>query len=289
VARRTGPNRSWPILVARAKALVEAFIGNFGRAPTLRRLHYELVSDAIARAWGYVNNRSDYSALSDLTAQARRDGLFPDLTEEGRTVYQHLYFEDADDVREYIRRVVRTDRMKGQEHSVCIVVEKAGSRPFLIDWFGQYGVLIAAVGGYDSQTQINWIRDWQEADGRPMDVIYAGDLDASGEDIDRDFRDRLLYEEPPDSDRFILHRVALLPSHIATYNLTPEISTKEDSRAAGFIARHGIQFQVELDAMDPAALRALYQAEFDKHWDYEIWEEQKKLEADLIKEVLGEV
>lgn len=278
----------WPPLIARAKELVEGFEARFGRPPTLRRLHYLMISDPVTKRLGYVNTDSRYTYLSNLTAAGRREGTFPDFSEEGREVLRPRYFDDADDVRDYIRRTVRTDRMKGQEHSICLAIEKIGSRQFLIDWFWDYGVHITAVEGYASQTQIDFIRDWQADDGRPMDVLYSGDLDASGEDISRVFKARLLHGYPDDNTRFIFHRVGLLREHIDAYGLVMDSSAKKDSRAADFIRRHGIQFQVELDALDPAILRTLYQEEFDKHWDNEIYEEQKSLEADMIKEVLGE-
>ena len=62
-------------------------------------------------------------------------------------------------------------------------------------------------------------------------------------------------------------RVALSAEQVQAYNLPPNPGKATDSRAAGFIARHGELRQVELDALDPVDLRRLYQDALDQFWD----------------------
>lgn len=281
----TAPLRAWTPIIGRARALVAAFNLAWGRPPTLRRLHYELVSDAAATSYGYRNTQQDYKRLSALTAEGRRDGSFPDLDEVGRNVSKQQFFDDADELRAHVRSIAKVDRMDGQEYSVCMVVEKVGSRQFLVDWFNDYGVLIHALGGYDSQTQVDIIRRWQRADGRPMKLFYAGDHDATGEDIDRDFQSRLLNDGDADIE---VQRVALLPEQVDTYGLPRSPFEKDDSRAESFIRRHGGLWQTELDAMAPDTLRTLYQEALDGVWDDDVFEARKAEEADLLREVLGD-
>src|SRR4051794_17420573 len=57
-----------------------------GRAITLRRLHYLLVAAAAREGFTYFNDANAYNRLSPYTAQARREGWFPRLAEEGRSV-----------------------------------------------------------------------------------------------------------------------------------------------------------------------------------------------------------
>ena len=54
---------------------------------------------------------------------------------------------------------------------------------------------------------------------------------------------------------------------MSIYRLPPNPGKATDSRAAGLIARHGELVQVELDALDPADLRALYQEAIGRYWD----------------------
>jgi hypothetical protein len=218
-----------------------------------------------------------------LTAVQRRAGIFPDLDETVRWWSREQGFADADALRAHIREICKKDRMKDQEYAVAVVVEKAGSRGFLEDWFGDYSVYITALAGFTSQTIVDTLKRIQRADGRRMIVLYAGDHDASGEDIDRDFQARLT-----DPRKIEVRRVALLPEHIQRYGLPESPFDKLDSRAQSFINRHGRLYQVELDALDPDDLRALFTEEFNTLWDFDVWEQQKALEAELLKEVLGD-
>jgi hypothetical protein len=274
-------NRSWGPIIDRARVLVDTFIARFNRPPTLRRLHYELVSDVSATAYGYANTIQDYKRLSELTAIARRDGNFPDLDETARTLNVQSFFNTAEDLRRAVRASMKVDRMRGQEYMVAMVVEKAGSVAFLRDWFSEYGVIYTALGGYTSQTLVDRLSARQRRDGRPMIVLYAGDHDPSGEDIDRDFENRLVGD-------IEVRRVALLPEHVQQYNLPQSPFDKNDSRIDSFVARHGGAWQTELDALDPDDLRALFQDEFDRIWDVDAYQEQKDLEHDILVEVLGD-
>ncbi len=80
-------------------------------------------------------------------------------------------------------------------------------------------------------------------------LLYAGDFDPSGEDVDRDLVERTGCLESTSSGS------RSTPSRSATaLPVNPGKAT--DSRAAGFIGRHGALVQVELDALDPDACAA---------------------------------
>jgi predicted DNA-binding transcriptional regulator AlpA len=51
-------------------------------------------------------------------------------------------------------------------------------------------VPVLALGGYGSQTYVDNVFADVQANGRPAVLLYAGDHDPSGEDIDRDFTTR---------------------------------------------------------------------------------------------------
>jgi len=272
--------RSWAPIVARAAELVAAFEQRFGRPPTLRRTHYELVSDMSATEAGYSNDLYAYQHLSRLTAQGRREGSFPDFSESVRDLSRAEGFADAEALRGYVRSIARLDRMAGQETALCVCVEKDGSRGFLRDWFDAFGLLETSLHGYASQTLVTELRRWQASDGRPLVVLYAGDHDATGEDIDRDFRHRLGNIE--------VRRVALLPEQVRDYGLPRSPFEKNDSRAKSFLRRHGGLWQTELDALDPEILRGLFMEAFDDLWDMSAYQQQLDGEAELLAEVLGE-
>jgi hypothetical protein len=89
---------------------------------------------------------------------------------------------------------------------------------------------------------------------------FAGDQHPSGEDIDRDFLLRTgCFAQ--------VERVTLTAEQVDAYRLPPQPGKQTDSRVAGFVARHGRLVQVELDALAPDDLQALYQAAIDRYWD----------------------
>jgi hypothetical protein len=277
--------RAWPPIIARAAELVKEFEARFGRPPTLRRNHYELVSDPAAIEAGYSNTPGDYKRLSELTAKARRYDDFPNYSESVRSVSQAQFFDDAQELREHIREIARLDRMAGQKNAICVCVEKDGTRGFLHDWFDEYGVLVTSLNGYASWTLVDKLFRWHVNDdlmkgnNRELVVLYAGDHDASGEDIDRDFRERSGLD---------VRRVALLPEQVERYKLPRSPFEKDDSRAKAFVRRHGGLWQTELDALDPDILRELFMEAFDELWDKSAYEQRLADEAGLLADVLGD-
>jgi hypothetical protein len=70
-----------------------------------------------------------------------------------------------------------------------------------------------------------------------------------------------------------VHRVALTADIVERFNLPPQPGKATDSRAAGFIRKHGALVQVELDALDPEDLRSLYQGAFTQFFDPDVYDE----------------
>jgi len=64
-----------------------------------------------------------------------------------------------------------------------------------------------------------------------------------------------------------VRRVALTPEQVRDYALPPQPGKSTDSRAGGFVAKHGRLVQVELDALPPETLRELYEAAVAEYWD----------------------
>ena len=117
--------------------------------------------------------------------------------------------------------------------SLYLGVEKAGMVVQLQSWFGDLGVPVLALGGYSSQTYTDDVAAHAGDRERPAVLLYAGDFDPSGEDIDRDFIERSACW-----DKVI--RVALSADQVRDYRLPVNPGKVTDSRAAGFIERHGV-------------------------------------------------
>lgn len=234
----------WPPILDRAAELA----ASYSTPVTLRQLYYRLVAEHANE-----NTITAYKGLSARTAQARRDDAFPYLMDPTRTIHRYRTF-DGDSARDWLRRIYRRDRTEGQPWSVYLGVEKRGIVAQLQEWFGDLGVPVLALGGYAGQGYVDDVIEdvsvSASAQDRPAVLLYAGDHDPSGEDIDRDFIAR--------AECFAnVERVALNARQVEAYRLPPQPGKTTDSRAAGFIAKHSRLVQVELDALDPNDLHGL--------------------------------
>jgi hypothetical protein len=251
---------SWVPVLNEARTIVESY----DTQVTLRQLFYRLVATQLI-----PNLQSYYRRLSAHTARGRRDGSFPDLADETSEIHQPLSFESTQDALDRLVEWYQRDRTEGQPLSIYLAVEKRGMVNQLEAWFGDMGLPILALGGYASQSYCDEIRRHVQAQGRPAILLYAGDHDASGEDIERDFIARTdCWKET--------RRIALTPQQVTDPNYQiPEYAPtdeelrklQDDPRAKAFEQRHGSLVQYELDALPPDDLRYLYQTAIDEYWD----------------------
>ena len=273
-ATRT-PRLNWGEIVDQAAAIVSSY----STGVTLRQLFYRLVA-----AEALPNTTSAYQTLSAGTAEARREDGFPALIDNTRTITQLDFSDDPAEALQGLVLNYRRDRTEGQEVAIYLGVEKKGIVEQLWSWFGGLGVPIIALGGYSSQTYVDDVASAVEAEDRPAVLVYAGDFDPSGEDIDRDFDARTAC-----FDRVV--RVALNVEQIDEYELPPQLGKATDSRAGRFIARHGELVQVELDALPPDVLRRLYQDALDGFWDkskYRAVLDREREERDRLEDFLAD-
>jgi hypothetical protein len=251
----------WPPIIERAAEIAA------GTLMTLRQCFYILVSEALI-----PNADSSYKNLSRLTAEARRNGWFPPFIDGTREIFQYATFDGVVDAIGDTVASYRRDRTEGQGWQVWVAGEKRTLAQQLQQWFGDLGCPIVVCAGYPSQTLCDDVRGHVYNDDRDAVLIYAGDFDPSGEDIARDFVERVgAFDE--------VVRVAVTPDQINALSLTPMPGKRSDARAAGFEARHGQLVQVEVEAIHPDTLHRLYQDAIDPLWDTSAYEQVREREA----------
>jgi hypothetical protein len=144
--------------------------------------------------------------------------------------------------------------------SIYLGVEKAGIIEQLGLWFGRdRGIPILPLGGYHSVPFERQIAAYQAGTSRPAVLLYAGDLDASGEDIERNF---LVYVHFDD-----IRRVGLTQEQAIEHGLPRGPGKRTDTRSRGFVEKYGDLFQIELDALPPDVLRDLFADALADYWD----------------------
>ena len=260
----TRTRQDWPRLLIEAAGIVRSY----DTGVTLRQLFYRLVA-----AGTLPNTTGAYKALSAYTAEARRAGTFPPLIDQTRQIERWPTWAGAGEARAWLSKVYRRDRTEGQPVSIYLGIEKRGIVEQLTAWFGDRGLPIVPFGGYAGQSFVDVVAQDTRRHDRPCVLLYAGDFDPSGEDIDRDFIAR--------SDCWAdVARVALTAEQVEAYQLPENPGKASDSRAGQFIARHGRLVQVELDALPPSDLRQLFEAAIAPHWDVSAYERVLDREAD---------
>lgn len=130
----------------------------------------------------------------------------------------------------------------------------------LAAWYDELGLPVIALRGYSSQTLADLVRQDAHADGRAAVLLFAGDLDPSGVDLERDFLARTACWDHAE-------RVALTAEQVREYDLPPQPGKATDSRAPRFIAEHGQLLQIEVDALEPDDLHRLFDTALARWWN----------------------
>ena len=220
---------------------------------TLRRVFYALVSTNVI-----PNTERAYKNLSATLDKARWEGLMDvsGLDDLGRVSLMPSSWSTPGTAVEAVADQYRSDWWADADTLVEVWVEKAAVQGIVEPVAREYGVRFLACRGFSSLTALAEAAGrWR---GRDVRLIYAGDHDPSGLDMDRDLSERLerLAEEVLGVDCSIdFTRVALTPEQIDQYQLPPQPTKKADSRARGYSEDHSGSWEV--DALDAGTLAGL--------------------------------
>lgn len=248
----------WAPVIDRARELTLAEEAVVGVPPTLRRVHYLLVSDRLARSLGYVNRHYCYQALSDHTTRGREAGTFPDLSDNTRRIDKPRVFSDEKSARAWMASMFWLDRRKLFDVPTLLVTEKDGLIPLLdsrFDWMD-----MTAVKGFASHTHMQKIARYKR-------VIYVGDYDPSGLYISH-----LIDRRCPETE---VVRVGLDHDQVVEHGLVEEPAKKKDPRTDWMIATYGHAMQVEADALDPLVLLDIVAQGITEHTGVELTKDGK--------------
>ena len=274
----------YPVLIEQLKILSAEDI-----TPTLRGMYYRLFSLGVFKD----GPKDPYQYLSSWTAILRRNSIFNKngrRSQAGKTDQKYRLPVDcfADETRNIIRNwkdyvppdeyiLNQLDRIRSfpqnfkdyilrwynQEHYVEVWVEKKAMIGTLQNILGDRQVRIVPFSGYQSVPYMHdtMKRIEENVIGRGdglVHILYLGDLDPSGEDIDLVTREAL---EAYELEAYVdFQRIGVTMEQIEKWDLPqdPDAMTEnklnKDPRGKKFKDRHGGKlFQVEVDAL--AALR----------------------------------
>ena len=230
------------LIAAAAAVLAEA--ASAGYRFTLRRVFYALVA-----AEHLPNTDRAYKGLSETLNRARWAGLLPMdcLDDLGRIADIPPSWRRPSDAVRDAAHWYRSDWWADADPTVEVWAEKAAVAGIVAPVADEYGVPFLACRGFSSLTALAEAAD--RLQGRDAVLLYVGDHDPSGLDMDRDLSARL----EGLGARIRLERLALTVDQIDEHQLPPQPTKANDSRARGYSAAHGGSW--ELDAL-PADLLA---------------------------------
>jgi hypothetical protein len=247
----------------------------YDTAITLRQLYYRLVSRLLI-----PNTINSYKRLSRVMVKAREDGDVPVNCLEDRS-RRGLGRGDVgyNSAEEYLKKKITTlqDSWKSftmpmwddQPKNVMISLEKDALSRLVSREANRFSVRTFPTRGYPSFSFVQEMSRYitRQLGGKPTVVLYFGDFDPSGVDIERDLSERL---ERYGAKDFTVQRIALTADQIKKYSLPPMPVKRSDARADSFLEEHGDR-AVELDALDPNLLQTTVRKAVVKNINMRKW------------------
>ncbi len=254
---------------------------------TLRQLYYQLVSRNIIE-----NSERSYTSLGNLINDARLAGLvdWNTIVDRTRFIRNNSHWQDPNKLLRSASKQFDIDKWVGQEHYVEVWVEKDA----LVDIVGQacekYDVPFFSCRGYVSQSEM-WQASQRISDKlqehEQATIIHLGDHDPSGIDMSRDIQERVkMFLGEFQQYDFSVKRIALEMEQIEEYNPPPNPAKTTDSRFSKYVEQHGFH-SWELDALEPNIISLLIQGSIEKYLDIEMYKKQRRIEQQVIDELIA--
>jgi len=265
----------------------------YDTALTLRQLYYRLVSKHL-----FQNTVNSYKRLSRLMVKAReiRDVPVNCLEDRSRRILgrgdtgynsAEAFLKQRVANLQSSWKSFNMPRWDDQPVYIVVSLEKDALSRLVSEVANKYAVRTFPTRGYPSFTYVqnmaSYIRN--KLKGKPTVVLYFGDFDPSGVDIERDLTDRLAKYDAGD---FSVQRVALNNDQITQYKLPPMPVKKSDARAESFLEEYG-DLTVELDALEPNVLKNLVKEAILSHIDLRVWEKKIEEVASLQQWIRGKL
>jgi hypothetical protein len=256
--------------------------------PSLREIFYLL-----ADKQKIPNTKSSYKQLSEHLVRLRMEGIVPwsAISDDTRLVHFDKlpkYMTAIEYVKEKINRVrlaheeYKIPLWYSQPYYIEVWIEKLAAVRTVASYIKDKQVRLVPIRGYDSWTNIHKSSlrlKAKKQDGFKVAIIYLGDFDPSGEDIDRHTRQGLNYFGLKDIP---INRIAVTKEQIQEFHLPPlptDVETldkleNKDKRTPGFIKKHGRLYAVELEALTlREEFKRLLIETIDKFYDKSIYQE----------------
>ena len=251
-----------------ANKIIESYQAQ-GFVLTLRQLYYRFVASGLL-----PNNQREYSRLGGIINKARLAGHvdWEAIEDRGRSLNHISRWSDPTELIYSATDSYSIDLWEGQEYRVEVWVEKQALEAIIEQAANELFCESFACKGYPSQSSL-WRAHkrlkFYDQNGQTPVIIYLGDHDPSGIDIDRDISSRM------QTFGLDLHvqRIALNMDQILQYKPPPNPTKHTDSRSKGYIQQFGNE-SWELDALEPNVLHDLIQNTITEYLDGKLYSQR---------------
>jgi hypothetical protein len=237
---------------------------------TVRQAFYQLLARGRV-----LNCYKSYRRIERLLKEGRLAGLidWDHIEDRARETITPATWNNPAEIVRAVAEQYRVDHWRDQPTHVEVLVEKQALEGVLLPVTTRWGVPFTADKGFLSESIVYEIAQRLQdaaAEGKAIHLLYFGDHDPSGLDMDRDLKKRLEILTRGAVDIKIT-RLALTMEQIEHYKPPENLTKKTDTRSKAYIARHG-GGSWELDALEPHVLVELLEdairAEIDPGpWD----------------------
>lgn len=252
---------------------------------TLRQLYYQMVANDIV-----PNKVSEYQKLSTLLKNARLGGYvdWVVIEDRGRVPKMKSQFDNLKDLMDAACHSFRLPRWDLQEFYVELWSEKDALTSILLPITEKYHSRLVVNKGYSStsamyKSAMRFIDAKRR--GKTCILLYLGDFDPSGIDMDRDIEDRLEMFRCYDVE-FI--RIGLTEDQIEELSPPPNPAKVTDPRANDYIEKYG-DISWEVDAIPPDILDKLVEKAILEYVDEDQYEyvikQEERLKAWLLEQI----
>jgi hypothetical protein len=265
------------ILLGKIKEILDEYDLK-GIRVTLRQLYYQLVARDII-----PNIQKEYTKLSSLLTNGRYSGEIDWDAIEDRTRIPKIpnKFNDVGDLIDVATKSYQLDRWIEQDYYIELWTEKDAISSVISPITNKYQVCVSVNRGYSSASSMyESAQRFLEQDRKNKILLYLGDHDPSGLDMDRDIQKRL--EEFGVNVQVI--RIGLTSKQIKDYNLPKNPAKLKDPRAKQYVEEFGYN-SWEVDALRPEVLQELIESSILQYLDVEKYEQVQKKEVEDITQL----
>jgi len=192
--------------------------GASGQTMTVRQLYYRMVAE------GHLDSgESEYGKVQRDAKMARYTGLigFDDIEDRTRNPDSKKTYEDLEELTRVAKRLYVLDRWTGQDYHVELWCEKEALSGVLRPVARKWQVTYSTCRGYTSASAMYSAAQRMqkhEVRGKQNIILYVGDHDPSGLDMQRDLRSRFL-DFSYFCDEPTVQRIALTKEQIKAQDL----------------------------------------------------------------------